>query len=348
MKSEKNRCSVRLFLVIMTILLLLCGCGTSANLTPSETMPEVKTIPREEDAASDERLQIDMEEDSSDTEDVFRNQVCGVYIYEPGDEDEKRYFEISCIDGLFYLEYSGSYDYAGAELEILSMDIKNSNSNNERIDFEVIMYPFSGFSFSGEYWGAGNKAIVTKWADGNLQLSEGQPFFSGEYIQLTKAVSDIFLHPILETKVACAAGAELYGAWRCVTESDGEIYEVFLSFSEDGTFKAVKKKETYPAEIYVGIYMAEQVEDRLSGYIRSERFANGSMPFEWVFTYDKEKDRPVIVDEYYEVEPFTFQESENLPYERTKSGDRLRNILPGPGERAEAVETAFQEFMEIE
>lgn len=57
--------------------------------------------------------------------------------------------------------------------------------------------------------------------------------------------------------MACAAGAELYGFWRCVTESDGEIVEVFLSFSEDGTFKAAKKKETYPPEIYVGIYMAE-------------------------------------------------------------------------------------------
>lgn len=60
--------------------------------------------------------------------------------------------------------------------------------------------------------GAGNKAIVTKWADGNLQLFEGQPFFSGQCIQLTKAAPDIFLHPILKTKMACAAGAELYGA----------------------------------------------------------------------------------------------------------------------------------------
>lgn len=338
MKSEKNKCSVRLLPVIMAILLLLCGCGANTNQTPYETIPEGKAIPREENTASNECFQIDMEEDSSNVEEVFRNQVCGVYTYEPDDAEEKRYFEISHMDGQFYLEYIGQYDYAGAELEILNMDIKNSSSNSKRIDFEVMIYPFSGFSFEGEYWGAGNKAIVTKWADENLQLSEGQPFFSGECIQLTKAASDIFLHPILETKMACAAGAELYGFWRCVTESDGEIVEVFLSFSEDGTFKAAKKKETYPPEIYVGIYMAEQVGDQLSGYIRSERFAYGSMPFEWIFTYDRENDRPVIVDEYFGVEPFTFQE-ENLPYERTKSGDRLRNILPGPGERAKAGET---------
>lgn len=364
MKSEKNRCAVRLFPVIMAILLLLCGCGTSAEPKLSETLSEGKTILREKDNASDEgfRTETMPEENTTPREEetepdarsqidmaqnIFRNQICGVYLYETDDEMEKRSFEISCMDGQFYLEYNGMYDYAGAEIEILSMNIENSDSKSEKIDFEVMMYPFSGFSFEGEYWGAGNQVIVTKWADGNLQLSEGQPFFSGASIQLTKAASDRFLHPILETKMACAAGAELYGDWRCVTEKDGEIFEVFLSFSEDGTFKAVKKKETYPAEIYVGIYMAEQVEDQLSGYIRSERFAYGSMPFEWVFTYDKENDRPVIIDEYYGVDPFTFQE-ENLPYERTKSGDRLRNILPGPRERAEAVETALQEYMAIE
>lgn len=139
--------------MIMTVLLLLCSCGTRANLPPSETMPEVKTIPREEDIVSDERFQLDTEEEPSDTENVFRNQVYGVYIYEPGDEIEKRCFEISCIDGQFYLEYDGEYDYAGAELKILSMDIKNSNSNSKRIDFEGMMYPFSSFSFAGEYWG---------------------------------------------------------------------------------------------------------------------------------------------------------------------------------------------------
>lgn len=180
MKSEKNKYSVRLLPVIMAILLLLCGCGANTNQIPYETIPEGKTIPREKNTASNECFQIDMEEDSSNVEEVFRNQVCGVYTYEPDDAEEKRYFEISHMDGQFYLEYIGQYDYAGAELEILNMDIKNSSSNSKRIDFEVMIYPFSGFSFEGEYWGTGNKAIVTKWADENLQLSEGQPFFSGE------------------------------------------------------------------------------------------------------------------------------------------------------------------------
>lgn len=177
MKSEKNKYSVRLLPVIMAILLLLCGCGANTNQIPYETIPEGKTIPREKNTASNECFQIDMEEDSSNVEEVFRNQVCGVYTYEPDDAEEKRYFEISHMDGQFYLEYIGQYDYAGAELEILNMDIKNSSSNSKRIDFEVMIYPFSGFSFEGEYWGTGNKAIVTKWADENLQLSEGQPFF---------------------------------------------------------------------------------------------------------------------------------------------------------------------------
>lgn len=141
--------------------------------------------------------------------------------------------------------------------------------------------------------------------------------------------------------MACAAGAELYGDWRCVTESDGEIVEVFLSFSEDGTFKAVKKKEIYPAEIYIGIYKAERIGDQLSGYIRSERFTNGSVLFEWVFTYDKENDRPVIVDEYFGVEPFTFQKSKNLPYEHTKTGDRIWNIIPGIGSRRKPKKLLF-------
>lgn len=280
--------------------------------------------------------------------DAFRSEVCGMYLYEqPDDELEKRCFEISCIDGKFYLEYSGEYDYGGAELEILSMARKNSIPKNKRITFEVMVYPFSGFSFDGEYWGAGNKVMVTKWDNGKLQFSEEQPFLSGKSLSLTKAASEIFVHPILETKEACAACAKLHGDWRYAAEQDGERLEVFISFLEDGTFTAVKKKETYPVEMYMGIYTAEQAEDKLSGSVCCERFAYGSMPHEWVFTYDKERDRPVIVREYDGVNPFTLQKSD-LPFERAKAGDRLLHVQPGPGKRAKAVETAYQKFCSIE
>lgn len=272
--------------------------------------------------------------------DTFRNEVCGLYFYgQPDDESEQRYFEISCIDGQFYLEYSGMYDFAGAELEILSM---KNNAEGKRIDFEVMLYPFSGFSFEGDYWGAGYKTTLTKWDNGKLELSKGQPFLSGEAFAMTKA-SDVFVHPILQAKQICTACAKLYGDWRASTEKDGVPAEVFFNFSEDGTFRAVMKKATYPVQMYVGIYTAEQAENQLSGNICCERFAYGSMPFEWVFTYDKEKDRLLIKD-YDGVNPFTLQKAE-LPYKRTKAGERLLNIQPGAGERGKAVETAYQEYL---
>lgn len=234
------------------------------------------------------------------------------------------------------------YDFAGAELEILSM---KNNAEGKKIDFEVMLYPFSGFSFDGEYWGAGYKVILTKWDNGTLELSKGQPFLSGEALAMTKT-SDVFVHPILGEKQTCAACAKLYGDWRASTEKDRVPSEVFLSFSEDGTFRAVMKKAMYPVQMYVGIYTAEQAENQLSGNICCERFAYGSMPYEGVFIYDKEKDRLLIKDDEG-VNPFTMQQAD-LPYKRTKAGERLLNIQPGAGERAKAVETAYQEYLNVE
>lgn len=307
--------------ILVLGLSLMLGCSQSEEAVVNEAVSE------EASAADSDSLSID--------------DIVGNYAYRmPEEEGGDTYFEIRQKDGKCFIEYTGPYAYAGAEMEVLK---KSPGSGTNDIEYSVKLYPFSTFSFLGEYWeGGGSECTITAYENGDVELSKGQPFYEGENMYLDRFDEGCVHEYILDAEPNTNA-KEVIGTWRCTTEVDGITCENYLELTPEGEFYLISKRPEYPIDYYVGFYTTETRNGGLAGSIVCDRFASGNSPYEWTLGYDEKLNCPVIVTDYDYNNPLSYQDEDNLPYEKTEPGKGM-NIKPGPGSREKEIEQMAKEY----
>ena len=276
----------------------------------------------------------------------FDRNICGSYKGEEGDGWEVRYWDISNIDGKYYLDYIGEYDYMAAEIELLD---ETPYQVGDELRYMVKVYPFSGFSFGGEYQGGGQVMYISadlSKACRYISLSAGNPFFYGEQNMLS--VEEVNLHGIQDHCEANLSVPEIIGSWRCIVSDSANEYNVYMEFFEDGKVDIVRKTEGYTPMVYRGIYTLNENGGTYTGTIDAEAIGMGTQPCaSWILDFDPTSDHPIqIRDEYAGGNPLIYGAGD-MVFEKTVSGEYDRFIHPGPWKRTEAVAELYDEYLAV-
>lgn len=328
-------------ILVLILILALIGCGKDkdesiANAVEDEanSISKETSDDKEVDTAGDgAKEKVTSNDDSFDS-------LLGTYVYMPNDEVEERAFEIGRIADNYYIEYMGVYDYAAGEIEVI-----NAESDKEGITYNVVIYPYSGFSFMGEYWGAGNKCSIIKGENGDITISGEQPYITNEELKLIRN-EGVVPHEVVLSAKDNTECEELVGLWRCNSERDDKSNEITLEFYKNGVFKAENKQQDQTPMIYVGNYDVSRTEGGIEGYIICEAAGYGDMPYEWVLKYDENRKCPLIYDDYMYAEPFTYKEDDkNLAFKKLSDVDS-KSFTPGPGARTYKVSKMYEEYMD--
>ncbi len=273
----------------------------------------------------------------------FENNVCGTYKGDEGDGWEVRYWDISAIDGKYYLDYIGEYDFTAAEIELL--DTTPFLAGDE-LRYMVKVYPYSGFSFGGDYQGGGEVMYISSKIGvpgRQIELSADNPFFHG--VQSMYDVEGVNLHKVQDRSKANSVVPEIIGAWRSIVEIEGVETSIFVQFMEDGRVDIARKCECYPADVFRGIYSLEKSGDKYTGKIEAEGLGMGSQPMaDWILEFDPASDNPVTIkDEYLDGNPLAYGVNDMI-LTRTEPGIYDRYIHPGPYDRTDEVVQMYDEY----
>lgn len=273
----------------------------------------------------------------------FDRNVCGTYKADSEDELEVRYWDICNIDGRYYLDCIGEYDFWAAEIELLD---ENPYLAGDELRYMVKVYPFSGFSFGGEYQGAGEVMYIASQIDAtdkHIELSADNPFFYA--VQSMYGVEGVSLHEVQNRNESNKTVPEIIGAWRAVIEGDSGEYDVYAQFDEDGRVNIVRKCESYTPTVYRGIYNIEKKDSIFTGRIEAEAIGMGSQPVaDWIFEFDPNSDNPIrIVDEYA-----LAAGDIDMRFQRTEPGKHNRYIHPGPYKRTEEILEMYEEYIGLD
>lgn len=332
--------------LILSTIVILSGCEKNKNNIVSKATENGATSIQEEMSEDIEEVETKPEKSEElKVNEALGNDnrlasLLGTYIYMPGDDEEERIFEIGQIAEKYYIEYMGGYDYAAGEIEVVNVDPERM----EGITYDVVIYPYSGFSFMGEYWGSGNKCSILESKNGDITISGEQPFVSNEVLKLVSK-DDVSVHDAVLNIKENNDCEELLGLWRCVSERDGESHEITLSFDKNGVFKAEDKEKDQTPRIFIGNYNVSMTEDGIVGDIVCEAAGYGNMPYEWVLEYDESQKCPLIYDDYMYAEPFTYKEDDkNLPFKKVDS-QSMNGFTPGPGDRADEVLKMYNDYV---
>lgn len=274
----------------------------------------------------------------------FDKNVCGTYRGDEGDGWEVRFWDICNIDGRYFLDYIGEYDFSAAEIELLD---ENPYLCDDELRYMVKVYPYSGFSFAGEYQGAGQVMYISSKVGipgKKIALSDGNPFFYG--LQTMYEVEGINMHEIQDMCEINKLAPEIVGSWRSMIKSDSKEYDVYMHFYEDGRVDIVCKNECYTPMVYRGIYNLEKKDDKLIGKIEAEAMGMGGQPVaDWVLEFDPASDNPIkITEEYEDSNPFV-SDVEDIKFTKTESGKHDKYIHPGPYSRTDEVTEMWDEYI---
>lgn len=276
----------------------------------------------------------------------FDKNICGTYKGDEGDGWEVRYWDISNVDGKYYLDYIGEYDFTAAEIELLD---ETPYLVGDELRYMVKVYPFSGFAFGGEYQGAGQVMYISRdleCASKRISLSASNPFFYARQDMLS--VEGVNMHKIQDQCEPNQSAPELVGSWRSVVSDESKEYNVYLQFEEDGRATIVRKSEGYTPMVYRGIYTIDANGDAFAGKIEAEAIGMGTQPVaEWIFTFDPKADSPIqICGEYEDENPLVYG-VDDMRFQKTKSGEYDRFIHPGPWKRSDEVTEMYDEYLAI-
>lgn len=261
-----------------------------------------------------------------------------------GDEDygegsEQTSFEFFEVDGRYYVEHLGAFNYGASEIEL--MDPKPKKEGEDYI-FAVRFHYFSGFSFVGDYHGGGYLCDITVHSDGSINISKDNPFTDGGEVDLTP-LYDAGIHSGIQENAewnTTCFGVE--GSWRYqgMTEND-EIYEYYLELHDDGTAYYAVKNDTYPINLCVGIFSAveDDNEDEYMISFDGETMGYANMPCDTVtFIYNSEDDTLKPGEPMYEVG------GDEIEYWRTKPGDWGYTFGAGPASRTDELLKDWNEY----
>lgn len=307
-----------------------------------------------ESTADDEQIAVtepnidETEENISVIHDAssFESDVCGTYRGEDGDEGEERYWDISCIDGKYYLDYISDYDFTAAEIELLD---ENAFLVDDELRYMVKVYPFSTFAFCGEYQGGGEVMYISSKVDSpkkQIELSADNPFFHKS--QCLYDAEGVNLHKVQDKSEVNNVAPEIIGAWRDIVKIEGEETNIFVQFMEDGHIDIVRKSESYTPDVFRGIYTLEKDGDKYIGKIEAECIGMGSQPMaDWILEFDPASDNPITIrDEFLEGTPLAY--GVDLALSRTEPGAYDSSIRPGPCDRTDEVVKMYNEYIMCE
>lgn len=339
---KKYRLGILIGITVAGVSLLFSGCGKKKDQSLTESIEEAVDKATETtddvDASGENKEQITPEGASEGVDFSIDDTLVGRYEYDADEDQGDCIFEIFRIGDGYYIEYNGECDYAGAELQINSRKDEMNCMN-----YNTTLYAFSGFSFMGEYWGKGTDVQITAYQNGDIVLSQGQPFLDHRELPL-KRLGDASVSESQTTENG--SQSELIGTWRCVSERDGDVHEITMVFTKDGNFRAVDKVKEQPPAVYVGEYVACGTENDSEGSIDFVRFAYGGMPDSWVLKYDQEGKHPYVYSDYMYAEPFTYYEGDGmkLPFQRVSDSEKS-SIAMGPGSRSGEIQKLFDEYL---
>ena len=274
----------------------------------------------------------------------FDKNVCGIYRSDEENELEASIWDICNIDGRYYIDYIGEYDYAAAEIELLD---ENPYLCGDELRYMVRVYPYSGFSFGGEYQGAGQVMYISSKvgvAEKQIALSSSNPFCYS--LKTMNAVDGVSMHEIQDKCETNKTAPEIVGSWRCIIKNGSEEYDVYLQFSDDGRVDIVRKKECFTPMVYRGIYNLEKKDDKFVGKIEAEAIGMGRQPMaDWTLEFDPASDSPInIVGEYDDENPFVY-DANDMMFTKVESGKHDKYIHPGPYKRVDEVTKMWDEYL---
>lgn len=350
------RIKLTIAMFLMSILLVACADKSSSETIKSSdntTNSEVQEIkesaevmekdgsdPGEEKEKETSKDIKELQDEKADEEipiNDFDLNVCGKYVCYNTEAKECN-IEINSIDGIYYIEYSTEEDYAAAEIELLEANV----SNDHVLEFKVNMYPFSGFSFAGDYWGKGYTCGINVINRDLIVISEGQPFLGG--LELALERKDFGnIHSSMNEPTPNGSVGELIGKFRTSHEENGVKVNMYLELNEDGTIRALCKNDNYPMNLYVGKYNVKSRGGKIIGDISCEKVGFGGMPYNWDLTYDENNECPVILEEGSNKSPFEENEGDELSFARTKAGETKYSL--GPGIRGDELEGLYQGYL---
>lgn len=259
----------------------------------------------------------------------FADKLVGYYKSDEGDEsDDSEVYECEIyeIDGRLFFEYLGDFNYGAAEIQLL--DSKPLVEGKETV-YKTRMYAFSGFSFGGDYWGAGDEVTVYVNPNGIVTLSEGNPFW-GKERKLYRTFGS-HLHTVQGSKVENTTEPGILGTWRQTATYDGTYCEIFYDFHKDGTVEIISKAEGYVPTVLLAVY------DLKDGYIDAERMGYAAQPV-GPFRLSMGADGvPVITNDYNDQNPFAGDGEESEELHRTVSGSWDYDMDLGPAGRTDEV-----------
>lgn len=281
---KKRKVYITILSVLMSALmlasLLLAGCGNKADDKPKGILhkhdnEEIEEDKTDSDVTDTDNLTAQVEETPDETL-TFEDLICGTYLCDPDDEQERRVFDILSIDGRLYIEYSGMYEYSAAEMELLEEEPLEKDGNYY---YMVRMYPFSTFAFAGEFQGGyGEVCCIKKTPEGTLELSKGAAIHDVGGFTLIPAENGEYVHPILAQAKQNTQYPDIIGSWRCNNVIDGITYEFYYEFHEDGVVNFVNKAEGYVPSVFRGIYDFANEDGVIKLLLDSETVGNGEQP----------------------------------------------------------------------
>lgn len=273
----------------------------------------------------------------------FDRNVCGTYRGDEGDGWELRFWDICNIDGRYYLDYIGEYDYTAAEIELLD---ENPYLCGDELRYMVKIYPYSGFSFGGEYQGEGQVMYISSKVGipgKRIELSPGNPFFYA--LQSMYDIEGVSMHEIQDKCETNKVAPKIVGSWRSIVKSDLKEYDVYLQFNEDGRVDIVRKNECYTPMVYRGIYSLDEKDGKFIGKIEAEAMGMGRQPVaDWILEFDPASDNPIKIASEYDENPFVY-DAEDMIFTKTESGKHDKYIHPGPYKRADEVTEMWDEYI---
>lgn len=274
----------------------------------------------------------------------FDKNVCGTYRGDEGDEWEVRYWDICNIDGRYYLEYIGEYDYTAAEIELLD---ENPYLCGDELRYMVRVYPYSDFTFAGEYQGAGQVMYISSKInapDKQISLSPDNPFFYN--LQTLYDIEGVSIHEIQDNCETNKVAPEIIGSWRSVIKRDSTEYDVYLQFNEDGRVDIACKNECYTPAVYRGIYNLQKKDGKFIGKIEAEAIGRGRQPVaDWMLEFDPSSDSPIRITGEYEGENPLVYDVEDMKFTKAELGKHDKYIHPGPYKRTDEVTEMWDEYI---
>ena len=328
-------------ILAITISMLSVGCGekeVDTSTVNQNTTVSASTEVSEVSASTETSTEVSTTS-ANVAEEVlpdFKSIACGIYKYEEAseyseDEMSTTLFEINEFDGKYYIENLGDFDYGAGEIELQD---EKPEKNGDDFIFNTVIHYFSGFSFAGDYHGAGFECKLTVHNDGSVSLSDGNPFLNGKEIVLTSFNQKIHSPSMSETGSILDC-PEVVGSWRYegVTENN-EKFENYLELRDDMTAVFVAKTDSYPVTVNIGTYSIFPINDLYEAEITfmGETMGYANQPCdELVFTLEILEDKLVFA-------PFDYDKTDSvIEYYRTAPGEHKTDIAPGPTKRLNEV-----------